>query len=129
MRHLLAALAITLTLTACSAGTSDTQSIPAQGNLTTTQKRPTATQERPDTTRFIATMASDAPAFHNAIPDSELIDIGLTMCSFLDQGNSTEDMTTVLYQYATRNGHDQYLPEFATLAAASIVFLCPRHRS
>jgi hypothetical protein len=127
----LAAAAIALALTACSAAPSNTQpnsneqlrNISQKINTTTTQ----APTQRPDTKTFLQLLEQHAPNLYYTVPDKDLIDIGLMLCEFLDNGNTVEDMASVLTRFARENGYMNQIDALSSLAAASIVSLCPRH--
>jgi len=125
---LLATITATLLITACSAapssGTNERYDPPKQPPRAASPAR-----SIPDTKLFISLLKTEAPAVYYALPDADLVDLGLGMCTFLDNGNSVADMSSVLYRFAMDNGYSQYLVELASLGAASIVALCPHHGS
>jgi len=125
---LLATITATLLIAACSAAPQNNRTEKYEPPKQALSARaPSTTRAAPDTKLFISLLKTEAPDVYYALPDADLVNLGLRMCTFLDNGNSVADMSSVLYRFAMDNGHSQYLMELASLGAASIVALCPHH--
>jgi hypothetical protein len=122
----IASLAV-LALAGCASNNKAEDPVPV---VTVTEQAPppaTDTYLSPEDT-FLTDLHDMGNSYIDTTSDADLLDIGNTVCSALDEGNTIEDLVTYLYTSGTFDTTEQ-AEAGGMIIAAAVVDLCPEYTS
>jgi len=116
-------------LAACGSSNTDTATTEPAPVVTVTEQAPPATDTyaSPEDT-FLTDLHDMSNPYIDTTSDEDLLDIGNTVCSALDEGNTVEDLVTYLSTSGTFDTTEQ-AEAGGMIIAAAVVDLCPEYTS
>jgi hypothetical protein len=116
-------------LAACGSSNTDTATIEPAPVVTVTEQAPPADDTYLSSEdKYLADLHDMGNIYIDSTSDADLLEIGNTVCSALDEGNTIEDLITYLSASDTFDNTDQ-AEAGGMIIAAAVVDLCPEYTS